>query len=373
VFVLGVGLCCAAPAFAQSAAVKKEAAGHYQRGVDLYKEANYAAALAEFKAANEQVPNAEVLFNIALTERRLFKYGQAIRTFNRYLLEGGHKVTPARQTAVAQELEQIRALVAPIAVIVNGGVARLLIDGEFYANAPLNEMIPLGPGTHVVRAEREGDAPDEKTIEVVSGVGQALTLSPRSLTAPVAITVETVPAGASITFDGDHAAVTPATVGVPPGTHELVAKLEGYSPSRTEVQVAPGQPRTVKLTLFQLESAVAQARPRKFPTVGVAIAGGGVLLAGAGVFFTFEAQRQAARVTALAKQGGTWDASWAKVESTGKLDQTLGVVGIAAGSAVFVGGLVTAAISLLATPDAAPHVALSVTPGGAAVSLSGSF
>ena len=73
------------PAAKKEASAKKEAGVHYKRGVDFYKENNFSAALAEFKAAYQAAPSFEVLFNIGLSERRLFKYGQALRTLNKYL------------------------------------------------------------------------------------------------------------------------------------------------------------------------------------------------------------------------------------------------------------------------------------------------
>src|SRR4051812_24973181 len=57
---------------------KEEAASHFSKGIDFYKEGNYAAALAEFRAAYKALPSYEVLFNIGLSERRLFKYGDSV-------------------------------------------------------------------------------------------------------------------------------------------------------------------------------------------------------------------------------------------------------------------------------------------------------
>ena len=107
-------------AFAQGKKEKEEAGSHFSKGIDFYKEDNYAAALAEFNAAYKAVPSYEVLFNIGLSERRLFKYGASVKSLNKYLSEGGAKVPKDRREAVKKELDAIRELVAEVTIKVEG-------------------------------------------------------------------------------------------------------------------------------------------------------------------------------------------------------------------------------------------------------------
>ncbi len=341
---------------------KKEAAVHYKRGVDFYKENNFSAALAEFRAAYQQAPNYEVLLNVGLCERRLFQYGRALATFNRYLIEGGDRVTEERRASVNQEIEQVRSLTAPIAVIVNGAPAKLLIDGEFYANTPLVELVPLGSGRHVLRAERPDEQPDEQVIEVVSGVTQAVTLTPKSLKEPVAVTIETEPVGALATLADGPAVKTPAEVKVVPGTHELVVRAEGYTPSRTDVIVSPGAPRRVKVTLVPLPVAKVDA-PRKFRVAGVVLAAVGLGVVGVGAGFALSARSASTQVGTFVTAGGQWTDSLARVEAGGQRDQTLAWVLFGAGGAVVVGGLVVSLVTVFARPDEPPKVTFFFSPG----------
>ncbi len=341
---------------------KKEAAVHYKRGVDFYKENNFSAALAEFRAAYQQAPNYEVLLNVGLCERRLFQYGRALATFNRYLIEGGDRVTEERRASVNQEIEQVRSLTAPIAVIVNGAPAKLLIDGEFYANTPLVELVPLGSGRHVLRAERPDEQPDEQVIEVVSGVTQAVTLTPKSLKEPVAVTIETEPVGALATLADGPAVKTPAEVKVVPGTHELVVRAEGYTPSRTDVIVSPGAPRRVKVTLVPLPVAKVDA-PRKFLVAGVVLAAVGLGVVGVGAGFALSARSASTQVGTFVTAGGQWTDSLARVEAGGQRDQTLAWVLFGAGGAVVVGGLVVSLVTVFARPDEPPKVTFFFSPG----------
>src|SRR5580704_5653549 len=69
----------------------KQAADHFDRGVAMYGEADYRAALVEFKKAYEIAPNAAVLYNLGQTYYQLQNYAEALSAFEQYIaLGGGH-------------------------------------------------------------------------------------------------------------------------------------------------------------------------------------------------------------------------------------------------------------------------------------------
>lgn len=354
---------------------RKEAATHYQRGVSLSKEGDFPAALAEFRAAYQAAPSFEVLFNIGFCERRTFKYGQALRTFAEYLKQGGAKVAGERRAAVAREIEAIRALTAPIAVIVEGEPAAISVDGEREGSTPLTDFIPLGPGKHVVRAEREGDVAEERTIEVVSGQAQAVQFKLRSLSRPVEVVIETRPAGALVSIDGAVGAASPRTVQLKPGTHELVARLEGHAPARTDVVVQPGEPRNVKLELLAVSPVGVTAPSRPFPVLGVSLLSAGLVAGGFGVYFAVQSSTASSQVTTFARSGAvTWDQQWAKTERAG-LDQQLAArLLLGGGGALALSGVIAIIINAVAEPTKPTATLLIVpSPTGATASCVVSF
>lgn len=364
----------AAHAQVATPAQRKEAATHYQRGVALSKEGDFAAALSEFRAAYQAAPGYEVLFNIGFCERRTFKYGQALRTFAQYLKQGGDKVAADRRAAVAKEIEAVRALTAPVAVIVEGEPALITVDGEKEGSTPLTDFIPLGPGKHVVRAEREGDVPEERTIEVVSGQAQAVQFSLKSLSRPVEVVLETKPAGALVSIDGDTEAPSPRKVQLKPGAHEVRARLDGHTPARTDVVVQPGQPRTVTLELLAVAPIVtAQSRP--FPIVGVSLLSAGLIAGGLGVFFAVQASNSAAEVTAFARPGAvTWDVQWGNTERAGQQQMLAAQLLLGGGGALALTGVIATFISAFADPaKPAAKVMLFPTAQGAHASCVVSF
>jgi hypothetical protein len=352
-------------------AQRKEAATHYQRGVALSKDGDYAAALAEFRAAYDAAPSFEVLFNIGLCERRTFRYGQALRTFAAYLEQGGAKVPGERRKAVAQEIEQVRALTAPVAVIVEGEPATIFIDGEHEGTTPFTDLVPLGPGKHVLRAERAGDQPEERAITVVSGQAQAVQFSLKSLSRPVEVRLETRPVGALVSIDGAAAGAAPLTVSLPPGTHEVTARLDGYTSARTDVIVQPGQPRSVALELVALPAAAPP--PGKFPVLGVSLLSAGLVSGGLGIFFAVKANAAETAVNGFVRMpGATWTDDWARTERVAKEQQLAAQLLLGGAGALGVAGLVATFVTVFSEPSA-PKVSIIPTPSGVSASCVVSF
>lgn len=340
-----------APARADAAPhSRKEAAERYQKGVGLYKEGDYAAALTEFKAAYEASPTWEVLYNIGLTERRLFRYGQAVQTFARYLEEGGRKVPKDRRENVQKELEQISALTAKVTVKVDGKPARLFVDGEPLGLTPLPEPVLLGSGPHTFKAERDGFNTAEQSLEVVSrkDVTIELVLKPKEdLSAPADVTVESSPPGAIITVDGKLAGLAPTKVKLPPGGHEVLADLEGFATTRIEVVVSAGQSRKVTVTMERGGGGEGGGGRRlRVPVAGLITLGAGLALVGGGAGLAVKAQADAKKVSDIFRTGGTWDATAISIESSGHAAQTWAWVLLVSGSAATVTGLIMSIVTL---------------------------
>lgn len=369
-WLLALTLLSSPLAFAQGAAAKKEAAAkkneaadHYKKGVALFKEGDFASALAEFRAAYQAVPGFEVLYNLGLTERRLFKYGQAVKTLNRYLEEGGKKVPADRRESVETELSQIRALTSKINVKVEGAPAKVFVDGEEVGTSPLADPILLGPGKHTIRATRDGEPEAEETFELASGSTKDvnLALKPKAASGPVEITIETDPRDAVLMLDGKLAGLSPTKVELTPGSHELIAELDGFQSTRTDVMVEPGKPRTVKLKLVA-GGASAGGGPRgRFPVVGVILFGAGVVAGGLAVLFAVQSTNASRQVSEFFRIGGPWDPMRIAVEQSGRRDQTLAGVFIGVSAAAIVGGVIATIVSL-ASPGEESEAHFFITP-----------
>ncbi len=274
-------VCAVAGAVEPSPGARQEASTRFGRGVQLFEAQDYAAALAEFEAAHRLVSRYQVLFNVGVTQKKLFRYDEAVRTLARYLDEGGAQIVPDRRVEVERELAEMRALQAEITVRVEGLPARLELDSRVIAETPLLRAILVPPGRHELRATREGCDPAVRTIEVVSGERLAVQLDPPARAeAPTRGTLKLAarPAGAELILDGKSLGRDAWSGEVEPGGHDLRVLLAGHQPARRELMVAVGQLREVTIDL----SRVIPLHKRWYVWTTVGIIAAGVVAAGVG-------------------------------------------------------------------------------------------
>jgi hypothetical protein len=180
-----------APALAADTA---SAGAHFERGVALYGEADYKAALTEFKRAYEMAPNPLVLYNIGQTQFQLRNYSAALTSFERYLAEAG--ANPPHAQEVQHSVEVLKTRVGRVDIDANVP-SEVLIDDEPQGKTPIAKLL-VSVGKHKVVAKHDGAPPQEKTIDVAAG--------------------DSVPV--SFTFDTAPKPAPAASVTLPPATPE---------------------------------------------------------------------------------------------------------------------------------------------------------
>jgi hypothetical protein len=153
-------------AHAQSAA-NKEASKHFQRGVTLYGEADYRAALVEFRKAYEIAPNATVLYNIGQTYYQLQNYAAALTTLERYLSEAGSSAS--HRSEVEQTLDTLQSRVGKISITANISPCEISVDDEHTARTPLREPLLVSIGRRKVTAACEGRPAESKFVDIAAG------------------------------------------------------------------------------------------------------------------------------------------------------------------------------------------------------------
>jgi tetratricopeptide (TPR) repeat protein len=78
----------------------EDAQRRFQRGIELYREADFNAALVEFKRAHEMVPSYKILYNLGQVSYQRHDYAGALRYFRQYLDEGGAAIATDRRLEV---------------------------------------------------------------------------------------------------------------------------------------------------------------------------------------------------------------------------------------------------------------------------------
>src|SRR5262249_55177014 len=115
-----LALATPAPVLAQQAAPTKEqkaeASTRFKKGLDLFKDGDYQAALIEFRRANELAPNYNVLYNIGQVYFQLQDYPSALVALQRYLDEGGSAIPSSRRADVQKDIDKLKARVANLEI-----------------------------------------------------------------------------------------------------------------------------------------------------------------------------------------------------------------------------------------------------------------
>jgi hypothetical protein len=181
---LQVGLAGLARADAPTPAAVKDAGKHFQRGVALYTEADYRAALVEFRRAYDTAPNAAVLYNIGQTYYQLQNYAAALITLQRYLAEAGAGALHRRE--VEQTVETLQSRVGKVTITTNLPGCDIAIDDEPAGKTPFAEPQLVSIGRRRVTATRPGAPPQTQFVDVAAGDTVQLTFTLSDVVAPVA-------------------------------------------------------------------------------------------------------------------------------------------------------------------------------------------
>lgn len=155
-----------APAMADEKEARKEASEHFRRGVGLYRDADYVAALVEFKRAYELAPNYRVLYNLGQTSRELKDYASALTAYQRYLDEGGKKIGRGRRQEVEKAVDDLLDRVGKLTITTNVEGAEIQIDDEVVGVTPLAEPVVVNIGKRRVGASLDGHVPARRVVEV---------------------------------------------------------------------------------------------------------------------------------------------------------------------------------------------------------------
>ncbi len=152
------------------------ARSHFARGVKLYEEDDFRAALIEFTRAYELAPNWAVLYNVGQSYYQLRDYANALRTLEQYVNEGGAKIAADRRAQVDREIEEVRGRVAHVTLTVNVPDADITLDDTPLGKSPLREAVLVGAGRHKLSAIKPGFVLTSKVIDIAGTDNVTVTL-----------------------------------------------------------------------------------------------------------------------------------------------------------------------------------------------------
>jgi len=129
---------------------------------------NFGSALLEFERAHGLLQGhprrPELLYNMALCLRALFRYGEALALFERYLVESS--VTGERRAEVQRAVQALARLVAELRVESNLD-AEVWIEGRRRGETPLT--LRIAGGSYTLEVRRPGSSSVRRPLELSAG------------------------------------------------------------------------------------------------------------------------------------------------------------------------------------------------------------
>jgi len=161
---------------AQEDAVRSggQASSHFRRGVELYGEANYKAALVEFRRAFSLAPSASALYDVGETQFQLQDYAGALRTFREYLSSYASDASHYADVQAAVEVLRSRVGVLRVTTVPSG--ADVSVDDELVGRTPLDTPVLVSVGPRKVVASMAGRPSVVRYIDVAADDSLAVAL-----------------------------------------------------------------------------------------------------------------------------------------------------------------------------------------------------
>lgn len=244
-----------------SDAQKQEAREHFDKGLALFDEGAWDAALAEFLRSRALFPTRAATKDAAVCLRKLHRFDEAVDAFES-LRRDFANVPPDERAFAEAQIKELSSFVGTVVVQGAQPGSKILVDGRERGEAP-TVALRVTTGTHVLRVSHEGFAPFEVQFSVTGGQASTITAKLAPLLQGGRLHVEEA-SGKSldVLVDGSPVGQTPWEGMLPVGDH--VVALRGEGDVGTQPSLA-----TVKLnaaTPITLRAEVLPSRLRIVPT-----------------------------------------------------------------------------------------------------------
>jgi hypothetical protein len=220
---------CRRPPGLDDREAENRAADHYDRGLRLYEQGDYEAAIEEFVSAYCHTPYHRVLKDIAQSFERMVNYEKAVAYLERYLQETPVAEVEERRVQAAR-MEVLRGLPARIRVATVPPRAKITLRNEHglqaLDRADGDKPIAIPKGSYVMTVEQPGYATIKQPIEVEIGQPYSyyFQLEPQRGT----LRVIAAPASARIFIDKRWVAVGSYVDELPLGPYQVEVEAAGY-------------------------------------------------------------------------------------------------------------------------------------------------
>ncbi len=177
-----------------ASAVTRQAKARFRAGAELYRQARYREAIAEFEAAYRLKPHGVIFFNLAQCHERLGDIPAALRAYHEYLRAVPEAEDRATVQAAMSNLEARLAAsgVQQLLVYSDPPGAEVHVDGQARGQTPFAAVLPHGP--HSLTLTKPGYATVRREAVLAPDRSLELDVSlPRGEPGPVASPSQAAP------------------------------------------------------------------------------------------------------------------------------------------------------------------------------------
>jgi hypothetical protein len=250
---------------------QKTEAAHLKSAADvLMDQDRYADALVLYQRAYELSNDPAMLYNQGRAFEALGDYPTALEKLEVFEREAPPAVR-ARVPGLKELITDLRGRIATIIVKTNAPAARLLIRQKDEGIINAEKRVSTRAGTASVEVDADGYESFHRELDLSAGATIVVeaNLTPKKRDALVV--VRTTPS-VDVIFDGKALGRAPLQVRATPGSHELVARGDGYYEERVPMTLAFGDRRDVALDMKPTPGILGKWW--FWTGVGVVIAGG---------------------------------------------------------------------------------------------------
>lgn len=208
--------------------VKKRAEARFMRGLELARQHDWDAALAEFLASRELYPTRVATKNAAMCLEQLHRYTDAIEMHQRLLSDFGQDLPAEERTATREAIERLQANTAELTITSDQPGASVVVDGRERGLTPLAQPVRVDAGTHTIRVFKEGYTAFSTQVVVAGRQRKAVSTKMEPLDRSGTLRVQEASGRAlEVVVDGVAVGNTPWTGPLSVGTHTVFLRGPG--------------------------------------------------------------------------------------------------------------------------------------------------
>ena len=146
-----------------------EAQHRFHRGIELYKDGDFAAAQQEFTRAYELVPNYKLLYNLGQVTYQRHDHAAALRYFRQYLTDGVDQISAERRHEVMNDITDLEQRIGRLQIETPEVGAEIFVDDALVGKTPLRALVTVNGGPRKIDLVAPSGEHQTHQVDVGSG------------------------------------------------------------------------------------------------------------------------------------------------------------------------------------------------------------